>query len=210
MDTPPAQPVQPVTQTPPPQVQTPQQEHMVDPSPSTKKWLTIAALIFTYPLGLILMWGWMKQWATWLKVLLTLPILGIPSLLFAISLLAVNPGRQFQYTNNTKRTSDVNVVVNALRQYAVAHNGEFPEGLDQTSKPLDSRTFRTLCTELLPTYVAALPRDPLVKEGLPIQPEDCAGDWHTGYTVRLSPSGKSVISSAPKAELDAVIEAVSR
>jgi ABC-type multidrug transport system fused ATPase/permease subunit len=39
-------------------------------SQDTKTIITIIALIFAYPAGLVLMWIWM-DWARWLKILLT-------------------------------------------------------------------------------------------------------------------------------------------
>lgn len=68
--TPPQAPQQPVTP-PPPAGQTPSQGMSHD----TKTLIVILLLVFAYPIGLILMWVWMKTWKTIIKVLITvLPI----------------------------------------------------------------------------------------------------------------------------------------
>ena len=37
--------------------------------------ITVLLLLFVYPLGLIFMWAWMKNWPTWVKVVISLPFL---------------------------------------------------------------------------------------------------------------------------------------
>lgn len=37
--------------------------------------ITILLLLFVYPVGLIFMWWWMKQWPLWLKILITIPLI---------------------------------------------------------------------------------------------------------------------------------------
>lgn len=44
--------------------------------------ITTLLLIFVYPLGIAFMWAWMKTWPTWVKVVITLPL--IISLFFLI------------------------------------------------------------------------------------------------------------------------------
>lgn len=40
----------------------------------TKIIITVLLLIFVYPIGLIIMWWWMKDWPFWLKLLLSIPL----------------------------------------------------------------------------------------------------------------------------------------
>lgn len=56
-------------------------------SEDTKTIITILLLIFTFPIGIIMMWVWMK-WPKWLKVLLT-SLLIIPIILAIIGIIAV-------------------------------------------------------------------------------------------------------------------------
>lgn len=37
--------------------------------------ITILLLLFVYPLGLVFMWALMRTWPTWLKIVITLPLL---------------------------------------------------------------------------------------------------------------------------------------
>lgn len=36
--------------------------------------VTVLLLIFVYPLGIIFMWAWMRNWPIWLKIIITLPV----------------------------------------------------------------------------------------------------------------------------------------
>ncbi|MDP3941896.1 MAG: type II secretion system protein, partial [bacterium] len=47
-----------------------------------------------------------------------LVVIGILAVLLAITLIAINPARQFSQANNTKRRSDVNALLNAVHEYA--------------------------------------------------------------------------------------------
>lgn len=61
----------------------------------TKTIITVLALIFVYPIGLLLMFIWMK-WKMWVKLLIALPITLIVFGFFAVTLLAaVNPRASF-------------------------------------------------------------------------------------------------------------------
>jgi len=56
----------------------------------TKLTIVILLLLFVYPLGLIFMWVWMKNWPLWLKILISLPIvLGILGLFIGICAIAM-------------------------------------------------------------------------------------------------------------------------
>lgn len=41
----------------------------------TKLIIVLLLLVFVYPLGIIFMWVWMKNWPVWLKILIMLPLL---------------------------------------------------------------------------------------------------------------------------------------
>jgi hypothetical protein len=73
-DTPPAQP-------------NPTSQPANTPPDQTKTIVTILCLLFVTPVGIVLMWLWMKNWPKWLKIIITLlPILFI---LFMIILMIV-------------------------------------------------------------------------------------------------------------------------
>ena len=58
-----------------------------------------------------------------------LVVIGILAVLLAITLIAINPARQFSLANNTKRSSDVNAILNAVNQYMADHKGALPTGI---------------------------------------------------------------------------------
>jgi prepilin-type N-terminal cleavage/methylation domain-containing protein len=138
-----------------------------------------------------------------------LVVIGILALLLAITLIAVNPARQFSQANNTKRSSDVNAILNSINQYMAENKGSLPAGITttaQTITPASTASFTSFCLALVPNYIAALPVDPLTNNGTPVQATQCTGSWSTGYVVQQLSGGSARISiSAPAAELGATI-----
>lgn len=134
-----------------------------------------------------------------------LVVIGVLAILLTITLIAINPQRQFQQANNTKRTSDVNQILNAVYEYAADTRGALPAGIGTTVTAISSAgTGAAFCTALVPTYLAALPADPSTNNGAPVT--DCAavGGYDTGYTV-IQTTANRVTVSAPRAELQIVI-----
>ncbi len=119
-----------------------------------------------------------------------LVVIGIIGILAAIVLVAVNPGRQFAQARDRQRQSDLLQITNAIYQFASEHNGDLPDtdGNDATSNFPTTRTcignggasscaLNPDCTGgtpfnlaaatnaagneiIVPTYIAAMPRDP--------------------------------------------------
>ena len=140
-----------------------------------------------------------------------LVVIGILAVLLAITLVAINPARQFSQANNTKRSSDVNALLNAIHQYAADNKGELPAGIPDTTAGaavIGSNTAGgqvDICASLVTTYLAALPVDPLTNSGTPVK--DCAAvaGYDTNYTVVQSTTDNRITVAAPAAELSAVI-----
>src|SRR5512135_1258495 len=103
-----------------------------------------------------------------------LVVIGILAVLLAITLIAINPARQFAQANNTKRRSDVNAILNAIHQYAADHKGILPAGIAATARMI-SNTGANVCADLITTYMAALPSDPqAANNGANIDATGCA------------------------------------
>ncbi len=135
-----------------------------------------------------------------------LVVIGILVVLLAITLIAINPQRQFQQTNNTKRNSDVNAILNAINQYMINSGGALPAGINTTARTIGATTFNSLCTQLVPQYIAALPVDPLTNNGNPVSESDCTGTtWNTNYTVQQVAPSNRIQVAAPSAELGATV-----
>lgn len=118
-----------------------------------------------------------------------LVVIGILAVLLAIVLVAINPARQFEQANNTKRSSDVNAILNAIHQYAASNQGNLPAGLASATAGDDiavstAGTGAEFCDALVTEYIAALPVDPSTGPD-PVEKEDCA-DYDTGYVVSKS------------------------
>lgn len=138
-----------------------------------------------------------------------LVVIGILAVLFAITLIAINPARQFSQSNNTKRQSDVNSILNAIHQYAADNRGTLPAGIDTSTKVIgNGATEANICGSLITTYLAALPVDPLTNNGAPVT--DCVAAYTTNYNVVRSATNNRITVAAPAAELPGVIISVSR
>lgn len=137
-----------------------------------------------------------------------LVVIGILAVLLAITLIAINPARQFQQANDTKRSSDVNAILNAIGQYSADHKGQLPTGLDATACPAATPCAITgvvasgnidLCGPLVTDYIAGMPTDPLsADDGNPVT--TCNVTYETGYTVSVGAADDRVTITAPLTE----------
>ena len=112
---------------------------------------------------------------TLIEILLVVAAIAI---LAGIVILAINPAKQLGDTRNAQRRSDVTTILNAVHQYAIDNNGNFPSGIDTitgASQILGTATVGcdTSCTAtttvascvdlssaLVPTYIVSIPHDP--------------------------------------------------
>ena len=126
-----------------------------------------------------------------------LVVIGIVGILLAITLVAINPARQFKQANNAKRSADVANVLNAVTQLKVDLRGAMPTGVvvPTGAVALASATtgMTALCNAVVPTYIAALPKDPTLGVWV-----DCSS-FDTGYTILQTSAGRITIA-APDAE----------
>ena len=113
-----------------------------------------------------------------------LVVIGILAVLLAITLIAINPARQFAQANNTKRRSDVNAILNAVDQYMADNKGVLPAGITEEELPI-SNTGANICAAIVPLYVAALPVDPQTNNGAAVTEAGCTAvaGYDTGYTI---------------------------
>jgi prepilin-type N-terminal cleavage/methylation domain-containing protein len=112
-----------------------------------------------------------------------LVVIGIVGILLAITLVAINPARQFAQANNAKRSADVNAILNAITTLKIDNAGVYPSvvpSLTTTDTSLNSTNFVSLCSAVVTDYIAELPLDPTYP-GAAFT--DCTS-FETGYTVR--------------------------
>lgn len=131
-----------------------------------------------------------------------LVVIGILAVLLAITLIAINPARQFAQANNTKRRSDVNAILNAIHQYAADNHGQPPTGITTDLQNIASGA-ADICADVVPQYIAALPSDPNTNNGANIT--NCGAAYTTGYQVQQINANARITVSAPGAELGETI-----
>ena len=137
----------------------------------------------------------MKKGFTLIELLVVIGILGI---LLAIVLIAINPARQFAQADNTKRSSDVNSLLNAIHQYSADHRGVLPAGIPTGTYPTDSVSISAaganICADVSPTYISLLPSDPqAANNGIAIS--DCTAAYNTEYTVVQDANGRITVAA---------------
>ncbi len=134
-----------------------------------------------------------------------LVVIGILAILLAITLIAINPARQFGNANDTQRSSDVNAILNAVGQYSAENKGNITAlgtiSTDPTAPTAisDGGVGDAFCTALVSEYIAALPKDPSVSGG-PVSDADCTATgpvWDTGYTIYKSATDNRVTVTSP-------------
>jgi len=136
-------------------------------------------------------------------------VIGILGILLAIVLVALNPAKQFAQANDTKRSSDVNAILNAVHQYAADKKGKLPTAVTTTVGNI-STTGINICADLVPTYLAQLPVDPSINDGTPVSDCAVAGGYDTGYQIVSSATNSRVTVSASGAEGTGVVISVTR
>lgn len=126
-----------------------------------------------------------------------LVVVALIIILATITIVAINPGKNFRDTRNAQRSSDVNTILSAITQFTTTDGNALPAGVtacDET-EPDGWRTGADIGTDgvdltFLTTgendYMVAVPKDP---QG--------GTDANTGYTICTI--GTRVQIAAPKA-----------
>ena len=132
-----------------------------------------------------------------------LVVIGILAVLLAITLIAINPAKQFAQANDTKRRSDVNAILNAINQYAADNKGVLPTGITATAAVIGDGVGQVnICGDLVTKYLAALPVDPTDgTDGTTVgNASDCSAGYNTAYEVSQSATDNRVTITAPGVE----------
>jgi len=135
-----------------------------------------------------------------------LVVIGILAILLAITLIAINPARQFGQANDTKRRSDVTQILNAIGQYAASNAGNLPASIASatvSATPVDitGANFPDLCDDLIPNYLPAIPVDPSGNDQAGVEKLDCGGGaWTTGgssvYQISKDANNRITVSAS--------------
>jgi type IV pilus assembly protein PilA len=127
-----------------------------------------------------------------------LVVIGIIGILAAVVLVAVNPGRQFASARDTQRRADLYGLTNAVYQFATENNGNIPTAITATPTNVGtSGGLVDLSTVLVPTYIAAIPKDP-----------STGTDADSQYVIYRNSSGRVVASASSELNAGTYISVV--
>jgi type IV pilus assembly protein PilA len=149
----------------------------------------------------------MKKISKGFTLIELLVVIGILAILLAITLIAINPARQIGQANNTRRRSDVLQILNAIHQYVAENNGQLPASVTgltvTTATAFSGASMPTLCGDLMPNYIPALPVDPSLN--LPNITDCAVTTWDTGYEITRDEASRVTVS-APITDNSATIQ----
>jgi prepilin-type N-terminal cleavage/methylation domain-containing protein len=124
-----------------------------------------------------------------------LVVIGIIAILAAVVIIAINPARQFAQARDSQRVSNINSILNAIGQNLADNKGVFT--CSSGSLPTSGTATTTIISSgvagagqtnlscLAPTYLIALPMDPIT-----------GGGASTGYGLKQDTNGRVWISAS--------------
>ena len=121
-----------------------------------------------------------------------LVVIGIIIILAAVTIIAINPARQFQQARDAERSSEVNQILNGVSQWLTEAGNALGDGSGVCGIAMatcgvgytDIGTGATECdlaTTLAPVYISEIPADPTLAAGT-----------DTGYDICLTGTRVSV------------------
>jgi prepilin-type N-terminal cleavage/methylation domain-containing protein len=132
-----------------------------------------------------------------------LVVIGILAILLAITLIAINPARQFGQANDTRRRSDVLQILNAVHQYVAENKGTLPAALVAATAGTDYAITGVvgaanidLCPDLVGTngtYMPALPTEPSLNTP---NITTCNATYATGYLISRDAQNRITVTSS--------------
>ena len=145
-----------------------------------------------------------------------LVVIGIVGILLSITIVAINPARQFKLANDATRSAGVNTISSAIAQMMVDGRGLLQVSLGTnipntlTGLSSGNATMVSLCRILTGTdsinttltaqaYIPKLPVDP----GSGYSFTSCAS-FDTGYEISVNSTTGKMIINAPRAELTSI------
>lgn len=146
-----------------------------------------------------------KAYAQGFTLIELLVVIGILTVLFIITLIAINPGAQIAKVKNSTRGSDTKAINNAIQQWSVDNSAALPPSLNGTPYPTAAPGYEisydaiNICSALIPAYIAQLPRDPDIGGG---SIKDCTSNYRTAYFVYKQPSqNRTVVYASASAAI---------
>ena len=119
----------------------------------------------------------------------------------AVTIVVIDPGRQFSMTRNDQRRDDIGIILNLMHQVNVDSQKPLECTADQLPENLTvikSSDGYDVCPCLVPTFLDKMPYDS--QKGFY---NSCA-DYDSGYRIMRNSNGKVTVD-APGAEIDDII-----
>src|SRR3989344_9026136 len=138
---------------------------------------------------------------TLIEFIIVVAIIGV---LAGITIIALNPTRQFSRTNNTTRRANVTAILNAVGQNMADNRGSFSCAagmIPATATKMASTGGYDIAPCIVSTYLAQLPVDPAASGAHWVN----TSDYDTGYTIFRSTTDSRMTITAPEAELGETI-----
>jgi type IV pilus assembly protein PilA len=136
---------------------------------------------------------------TLIEVLLVVAIIAI---LAGITIVAINPARQYDQAKNSERISHVNTILNAVHQYALDNGGVLPASIpvgDTCTGDAAYEICQTGASCASGVDLSPLTASEVYLVSIPIDPEE-SGSTGTGYNIVQSTNGRITVC-APAADL---------
>lgn len=133
-----------------------------------------------------------------------LVVIGILAILLAITLIALNPSQHFQGARDAQRRSDVSAILDAIYEYQAANKGQVSTNAataTSSATHIGKGSGKIDLCELVPAYLADLPRDPGANSSVTGGATPCAAGvtaYDTDYTIAKSSNRFTI--AAPDAE----------
>jgi prepilin-type N-terminal cleavage/methylation domain-containing protein len=140
---------------------------------------------------------------TLIELVITIALIAI---ITGVYIVAANPAGQLASSRNTKRTSDLQTILLAIRQNIADQSNE---QFSCAAGPIPTSTTRmvnatggyNIAPCLIPTYIFNLPFDPTATSGH----YTSNSNYDTGYSISINSSTGQITLSAPYAELKKAI-----
>lgn len=137
---------------------------------------------------------------TLIEILLVIALIAI---LAGITIVAINPTRQYGQAKNSERWSHVNTILNATHQYAVDNSGVVPTSIPSGTVCTSSSAYEVCVTgSACSTGVdlSTLTASEVYLVSIPLNPGNSTATG-SGYNIIQSPNGRITVC-APSTDLD--------
>lgn len=150
----------------------------------------------------------MKKLSRGFTLIELLVVIGILAILLAITLIAINPARQFKQANDTRERSDILQILNAVHQYVAENKGNLPPSV--VALTVNTPTViggaagqDDLCPEIMGATGIYLPALPVIPSLNQPNVTVCNNTYNLGYTIakdannRITVAGDSDVNGHP-------------